>query len=153
MTLVRASLEPLPGSRAREGAFSKGAVLDPLRNFNFTKTRPPTPSLFGTLRDCHFQPPLSIPTSTRPPKMPPLNSLLAGILPGETNGSSSSSSRNKMASAPQTTPKLEEFLKNWRQDALNKHQYDAAIFVGDKLHALTGKPLPRYLPAAHRPDS
>jgi len=33
---------------------------------------------------------------------------------------------------------MEEFLKNWRQDALNKHQYDAAIFIGDKLLALTG---------------
>jgi anaphase-promoting complex subunit 6 len=33
---------------------------------------------------------------------------------------------------------MEEFLRNWRQDALNKHQHDAAIFVGDKLLALTG---------------
>lgn len=38
-------------------------------------------------------------------------------------------------------PKMEEFLKSWRQDALNKHQYDAAIFIGDKLLALTGTPL------------
>ncbi|KAH0606409.1 uncharacterized protein H6S33_004070 [Morchella sextelata] len=37
-------------------------------------------------------------------------------------------------------PKMEEFLKSWRQDALNKHQYDAAIFIGDKLLALTGDP-------------
>ncbi|KAI5780934.1 hypothetical protein EDC01DRAFT_694941 [Geopyxis carbonaria] len=37
-------------------------------------------------------------------------------------------------------PRTEEFLKTWRQDALNKHQYDAAIFIGDKLHALTGDP-------------
>ncbi|KAI5792814.1 hypothetical protein FPQ18DRAFT_258865 [Pyronema domesticum] len=35
---------------------------------------------------------------------------------------------------------MEEFLRNWRQDALNKHQHDAAIFVGDKLLALTGDP-------------
>ncbi|KAL7275009.1 anaphase-promoting complex subunit Cut9 [Rhizina undulata] len=37
-------------------------------------------------------------------------------------------------------PKMEEFLKTWRQDALNKHQYDAAIYVGDKLLAMTGDP-------------
>lgn len=40
--------------------------------------------------------------------------------------------------APASNPKMEEFLRNWRQDALNKHQHDAAIFVGDKLLALTG---------------
>lgn len=43
----------------------------------------------------------------------------------------------KHASA--STPRMEEFLKSWRQDALNKHQYDAAIFIGDKLLALTGR--------------
>ncbi|KAI9807126.1 MAG: hypothetical protein M1825_005843 [Sarcosagium campestre] len=32
---------------------------------------------------------------------------------------------------------MEKFLREWRQDALNKHQYDAAIFVGDKLLAIT----------------
>ncbi|KAI9662769.1 MAG: anaphase promoting complex subunit cdc16 [Trizodia sp. TS-e1964] len=32
---------------------------------------------------------------------------------------------------------MERFLKEWRQDALNKHQYDSAIFIGDKLLALT----------------
>ncbi|KAF2220713.1 hypothetical protein BDZ85DRAFT_267032 [Elsinoe ampelina] len=32
---------------------------------------------------------------------------------------------------------MEQFLRNWRQDALNKHQYDSAIFIGDKLLALT----------------
>ncbi|USW51817.1 Putative tetratricopeptide-like helical domain superfamily [Septoria linicola] len=32
---------------------------------------------------------------------------------------------------------MEAFLRNWRQDALNRHQYDSAIFVGDKLLALT----------------
>ncbi|RDL36368.1 TPR-like protein [Venustampulla echinocandica] len=32
---------------------------------------------------------------------------------------------------------MEDFLRDWRQDALNKHQYDSAIFIGDKLLALT----------------
>lgn len=32
---------------------------------------------------------------------------------------------------------MEKFLKDWRLDAMNKHQYDSAIFVGDKLLALT----------------
>lgn len=32
---------------------------------------------------------------------------------------------------------MENFLRNWREDALNRHQYDSAIFVGDKLLALT----------------
>ncbi|CAK3841061.1 Anaphase-promoting complex subunit cut9 [Lecanosticta acicola] len=32
---------------------------------------------------------------------------------------------------------MDTFLRNWRQDALNRHQYDSAIFVGDKLLALT----------------
>lgn len=35
---------------------------------------------------------------------------------------------------------MEQFLRSWRQDALNKHQYDSAIFVGDKLLALTSAP-------------
>jgi hypothetical protein len=34
-------------------------------------------------------------------------------------------------------PNMERFLRDWRQDALNKAQYDAAIFIGDKLLALT----------------
>jgi hypothetical protein len=34
-------------------------------------------------------------------------------------------------------PKMEKFLRDWRQDALNKHQYESAIFIGDKLLALT----------------
>ncbi|CAK7220051.1 anaphase-promoting complex subunit Cut9 [Sporothrix bragantina] len=33
---------------------------------------------------------------------------------------------------------MEPFLREWRQDALNKAQYDSAIFIGDKLLALTG---------------
>ncbi|KAK3325578.1 hypothetical protein B0H66DRAFT_455810, partial [Apodospora peruviana] len=34
-------------------------------------------------------------------------------------------------------PNMEKFLRDWRQDALNKAQYDSAIFIGDKLLALT----------------
>lgn len=33
---------------------------------------------------------------------------------------------------------MEPFLREWRQDALNKAQYESAIFIGDKLLALTG---------------
>ncbi|KAK3986284.1 anaphase-promoting complex subunit cut9 [Cladorrhinum sp. PSN332] len=41
-----------------------------------------------------------------------------------------------MASAtPQ--PNMEKFLRDWRQDALNKAQYESAIYVGDKLLAMT----------------
>ncbi|OTB07798.1 hypothetical protein M426DRAFT_53007 [Hypoxylon sp. CI-4A] len=32
---------------------------------------------------------------------------------------------------------MESFLREWRQDALNKAQYESAIFIGDKLLALT----------------
>ncbi|KOS19654.1 Anaphase-promoting complex subunit cut9 [Escovopsis weberi] len=32
---------------------------------------------------------------------------------------------------------MEKFLREWRQDALNKAQYESAIFIGDKLLALT----------------
>ncbi|KAI9890646.1 MAG: anaphase promoting complex subunit cdc16 [Vezdaea aestivalis] len=32
---------------------------------------------------------------------------------------------------------MEAFLRTWRQDAMNKHQYESAIFIGDKLLALT----------------
>ncbi|RVD87999.1 uncharacterized protein DFL_002199 [Arthrobotrys flagrans] len=35
---------------------------------------------------------------------------------------------------------MEKFLREWRQDAVNKHQYDSAIFIGDKLLALTNDP-------------
>lgn len=34
---------------------------------------------------------------------------------------------------------MESFLRDWRQDALNKAQYDSAIFIGDKLLALTSE--------------
>jgi anaphase-promoting complex subunit 6 len=33
---------------------------------------------------------------------------------------------------------MEKYLRDWRQEALNRHQYDTAIFVADKLLALTG---------------
>jgi hypothetical protein len=33
---------------------------------------------------------------------------------------------------------MEKYLREWRQDAVNKHQYDTAIFVADKLLAITG---------------
>ncbi|KAM7221125.1 anaphase-promoting complex subunit cut9 [Rhypophila decipiens] len=39
--------------------------------------------------------------------------------------------------APPSHSKMERFLRDWRQDALNKVQYDAAIFIGDKLLAMT----------------
>ncbi|EQL30930.1 anaphase-promoting complex subunit 6 [Blastomyces dermatitidis ATCC 26199] len=32
---------------------------------------------------------------------------------------------------------MESFLRSWRQDALNKGQHDAAIYIGDKVLALT----------------
>ncbi|KAL8770464.1 MAG: hypothetical protein Q9209_003890 [Squamulea sp. 1 TL-2023] len=35
---------------------------------------------------------------------------------------------------------MQSFLKEWRQDAINKHQYESAIFIGDKLLALTNDP-------------
>ncbi|KZZ89806.1 anaphase-promoting complex subunit cut9 [Ascosphaera apis ARSEF 7405] len=33
---------------------------------------------------------------------------------------------------------MDAYLRHWRQDALNKGQHEAAIFIGDKLLALTG---------------
>ncbi|KAF1969790.1 TPR-like protein [Bimuria novae-zelandiae CBS 107.79] len=33
---------------------------------------------------------------------------------------------------------MDKYLREWRQDAVNKHQYETAIFVADKLLALTG---------------
>jgi anaphase-promoting complex subunit 6 len=32
---------------------------------------------------------------------------------------------------------MEAYLRKWQKDALDRHSYDAAIFVGDKLLALT----------------
>lgn len=40
-------------------------------------------------------------------------------------------------------PNMERFLRDWRQDALNKAQYDSAIFIGDKLLAMTSRPSSR----------
>lgn len=37
---------------------------------------------------------------------------------------------------------MEKLLKDWRQDAMHKHQYESAIYIGDKLLALTSM---RYL--------
>ena len=34
---------------------------------------------------------------------------------------------------------MEKFLREWRQDALNKAQYESAIFIGDKLLAMTSE--------------
>lgn len=36
---------------------------------------------------------------------------------------------------------MEKLLKEWRQDAMHKHQYETAIYIGDKLLALTGMPI------------
>ncbi|CAI6293672.1 unnamed protein product [Periconia digitata] len=33
---------------------------------------------------------------------------------------------------------MDKYLREWRQEAVNKHQYETAIFVADKLLALTG---------------
>ncbi|KAI7717184.1 hypothetical protein KC353_g4779, partial [Hortaea werneckii] len=32
---------------------------------------------------------------------------------------------------------MEAYLRRWMKDALAKHQYDSAIYVGDKLLAIT----------------
>ncbi|KAF7715712.1 Anaphase-promoting complex, subunit 3 family protein [Penicillium ucsense] len=32
---------------------------------------------------------------------------------------------------------MEKYLRSWRQDALNRSQHDAAVYIGDKLYALT----------------
>ena len=37
---------------------------------------------------------------------------------------------------------MENFLKGWRQDALNKHQYESAIYIGDKVLAITSQYIP-----------
>lgn len=34
---------------------------------------------------------------------------------------------------------MEALLKEWRHDAMDKHQYESAIFIGDKLLALTSE--------------
>lgn len=35
--------------------------------------------------------------------------------------------------------KMQDYLRTWRQDCFNKAQYESAIFVGDKLLALTSQ--------------
>ncbi|KAF2106591.1 anaphase-promoting complex subunit Cut9 [Lophiotrema nucula] len=35
---------------------------------------------------------------------------------------------------------MEQYLRDWRERCMTKHQYESAIFVGDKLWALTNKP-------------
>lgn len=32
---------------------------------------------------------------------------------------------------------MEKYLRSWRQDALNRGQHDSAIYIGDKVLALT----------------
>lgn len=35
---------------------------------------------------------------------------------------------------------MERYLRSWRQDALNRGQHDSAIYIGDKVLALTSMP-------------
>lgn len=51
---------------------------------------------------------------------------------------------------------MEQYLREWRKNALNKNQHEAAIFIGDKLLALTSTSLQPVLHRgtdAHAPDS
>lgn len=34
---------------------------------------------------------------------------------------------------------MQQLLKDWRGDAVHKHQYESAIYIGDKLLAITSK--------------
>ena len=34
---------------------------------------------------------------------------------------------------------MDKYLRSWRQDALNKGQHDAAIYIGDKVLALSSE--------------
>ena len=34
---------------------------------------------------------------------------------------------------------MDKYLRTWRQDALNKGQHDSAIYIGDKVLALTSQ--------------
>lgn len=36
-------------------------------------------------------------------------------------------------------PNMQNFLREWRKDAMNKAQYESAIFIGDKLLAMTSE--------------
>ena len=40
---------------------------------------------------------------------------------------------------------MQQLLKDWRQDAMRKHQYESAIYIGDKLLAITSEHLTRSL--------
>jgi len=42
-------------------------------------------------------------------------------------------------SGEEDNTKMEGFLRNWRQTAFNSGQFQTAIFIGDKLLALTSK--------------
>jgi anaphase-promoting complex subunit 6 len=42
---------------------------------------------------------------------------------------------------------MEQYLREWRKNALDKHQYETAIFIADKLLALTSAP-PSYFRVA-----
>ena len=44
---------------------------------------------------------------------------------------------------------MEQFLREWRTDALSKNQHDSAIFIGDKLLALTSECFPCLLYSMH----
>jgi anaphase-promoting complex subunit 6 len=46
---------------------------------------------------------------------------------------------------------MERFLRDWRQDALNKAQYESAIFIGDKLLAMTSRTDPPILDPPNPP--
>lgn len=39
--------------------------------------------------------------------------------------------------APRVTVNMDIYLRKWRQDALNRGQHYAAIYIGDKVLALT----------------
>ena len=34
---------------------------------------------------------------------------------------------------------MDQFLREWRKSAVDKHQWETAIFIADKLFALTSK--------------
>ena len=38
---------------------------------------------------------------------------------------------------------MQQLLKDWRQDAMHKHQFESAIYIGDKLLAITSKQVNR----------
>ncbi|EPS40250.1 hypothetical protein H072_5944 [Dactylellina haptotyla CBS 200.50] len=61
------------------------------------------------------------------PKLPPVRSRTKKKKEEESKKDKEEDDENRM----------EKFLREWRQDAVNKHQYDSAIFIGDKLLALT----------------